>query len=215
MAIRNADVVALGSMVGAVAATMAVYARLPDRVATHFDLYGVANGWMSRPVAAWLVPGIALGTWLLVRFGARALPVGAGRIDAGTAALLAAATTVFQAGVHVLVLRHALVGGTTVVRGTWLGLGALWIVLGLVLPRIRRNAFAGVRTPWTLASDENWARTHRVAGYSMTLAGAVALLAGLHGGAAAGSLALTAVIGGALVPVAYSGVYAYRTRGQG
>ena len=42
-------------------------------------------------------------------------------------------------------------------------LGALFVMLGLVMPRVRRNPWVGVRTPWTLASDENWARTHRFA----------------------------------------------------
>ncbi|MDE1874578.1 MAG: SdpI family protein [Patescibacteria group bacterium] len=37
----------------------------------------------------------------------------------------------------------------------------LFFVIGALLPRIKRNWFFGIRTPWTLSSDEDWARTHR------------------------------------------------------
>ncbi|MFM7320429.1 MAG: DUF1648 domain-containing protein [Armatimonadota bacterium] len=35
-------------------------ARLPERVATHFDGSGVPNGWMGRDTAVWFGPGMAL-----------------------------------------------------------------------------------------------------------------------------------------------------------
>ena len=42
----------LGALVSA-----AVYARLPDPVAVHWDLHGNPNGWMPRPVGAFFAPG--------------------------------------------------------------------------------------------------------------------------------------------------------------
>jgi uncharacterized membrane protein len=80
-------------------------------------------------------------------------------------------------------------------------LGAFFVLIGLVMPRVRRNPWIGVRTPWTLTSDENWARTHRFAGYTMTAGGLAAIVA-----TAAGSPVLTvgAILAGALAPVVYS-----------
>ena len=46
-----------------------------------------------------------------------------------------------------------------------------------MLPRTRPNWWFGVRTPWTLSSDRVWTRTHRVAGYAMTVTGAVVVAA--------------------------------------
>ena len=79
-----------------------------------------------------------------------------------------------------------------------------------MIPRIKRNPVMGVRTPWTLTSDENWARTQRVGGYSMVLGGVVAAVFGVLGGTAGGVVALVAIFVSALVPAAYSLVLARR-----
>ena len=56
-----------------------------------------------------------------------------------------------------------------------------------------------------MTSDENWARTHRVGGYTMTLGGVAGLLVvALFPGARAVGFALTLFITSALVPVVYS-----------
>ena len=42
--------------------------------------------------------------------------------------------------------------------------GLLFIAIGNYLPKTRRNYTMGVKLPWTLNSDENWRRTHRLGG---------------------------------------------------
>jgi uncharacterized membrane protein len=85
--------------------------------------------------------------------------------------------------------------------------GAFFVTLGLVTPKIRRNPWVGVRTPWTLSSDENWARTHRLAGYVLVTAGALMVVAVVAGYASAvpGLIAASVV-----VPIVYSFVLARR-----
>jgi uncharacterized membrane protein len=89
-------------------------------------------------------------------------------------------------------------------------IGAFYVALGLVIPRIKRNPVMGIRTPWTLTSDENWARTQRVGGYSMVLGGIVAAVFGVLGGTAGGVVALAAMFVSALVPAGYSLLLARR-----
>ena len=48
-----------------------------------------------------------------------------------------------------------------------LGFPLLNIWLGNLMPKMRPNWIMGVRTPWTLTSDEAWVRTHRVTGRAM------------------------------------------------
>lgn len=211
MALRRMDLVGLGALAVAGAVSAVVYGSLPDPMATHFDLHGTPNGWMPRAVGAWFVPVFGLGLWAFMRFVARVLPGAAQeRLGDASRALVASITAVFLAVVHVLVLRVALVPGASSLAGIWFAMGGLWIALGLVMPRIRRNRFIGVRTTSTLASDENWARTHRVAGYAMVAGGMVGILAALVGGPAAGVVALVAMMGSSLVPAVYSLVYARR-----
>lgn len=43
-------------------------------------------------------------------------------------------------------------------------MGVVMIVIGNYLPKTRRNYTIGIRIPWTLENDENWRKTHRLAG---------------------------------------------------
>ena len=56
------------SWVGLAALVAATYSRLPQRVATHFDLHGVPNGWMDRSTHAWAMVAVGVGVPLLLLF---------------------------------------------------------------------------------------------------------------------------------------------------
>ena len=211
MGMRRMDMVSIGVIGLTSALTAAVYDRLPERMATHFDLAGNANGWMPRAMGAWFAPVFALGLWAFVRFVPRILPkTDRKRLGDASAPLVAALTVLFMAALHVLILYVAIVPGASLARAIWVVLGAFYIALGLVIPRIKRNPVMGVRTPWTLTSDENWARTQRVGGYSMVLGGVVAAVFGVLGGTPGGVVALVAIFVSALVPAGYSLVLARR-----
>jgi len=57
-------------------------------------------------------------------------------------------------------------------------IGLLFIFLGNVLPKVPKNFFIGIRTPWTIASDEVWDRTHRLGGWCFVLAGILMVIKG-------------------------------------
>ena len=212
MRVSKWDVVSILSLVCASMMTIAVYDRLPDPIATHFDLHGQPNGWMPRAMGAWFAPVFGVALFLFVRFAPKILPsADKKRLPESQVALVSSLTTIFLAAVHALVLYVALVPGASLMRPIWLLLGALFIALGLVLPRVKRNAFVGIRTAWTLTSDENWARSNRIGGYSMVLGGIGAALAGILGGAAGGIVAIFFLLASALVPAVYSLVLARRS----
>lgn len=211
MRLSRWDGVAVLSLVCTAMMTVAVYDRLPDPIATHFDLDGQPNGWMPRAMGAWFAPVFGLALWLFVRFVPKVLPASEKkRLPDGQLALVSALTALFLTAVHALVLYVALIPGASLMRPVWLLLGAFFVALGLVLPRVKRNAFVGIRTAWTLTSDENWARSNRVGGYSMVVGGIGAALAGILGGAAGGVAAIALLLGSALVPAVYSLVLARR-----
>jgi uncharacterized membrane protein len=57
-----------------------------------------------------------------------------------------------------------------------LGVGLLFIILGNYMPKVKKNWFVGIRTPWTLASEEVWNKTHRLGGKIFILAGLLMIL---------------------------------------
>jgi len=66
---------------------------------------------------------------------------------------------------------------TTAIRGKLpeeimgVGLGLLFILMGNYLPRLPRNFFFGIRTPWTIASERVWKKSHRVGGWLFVIGG--------------------------------------------
>jgi len=81
-------------------------------------------------------------------------------------------------------------------------------VIGNVMPRMRSNWWVGVRTPWTLSNDRVWARTHRLAGFSMTAAGLVMIAAAL---ALPSRLGVPVMLAAAVAALFGPAVYSYLT----
>ena len=79
--------------------------------------------------------------------------------------------TILLAFVHTTIISSAFGRENINVNIVLACIGALIAVIGNYLPKIQSNFFAGIRTPWTLASDEVWRKTHRIGSIGLTLAG--------------------------------------------
>jgi uncharacterized membrane protein len=205
------DGVALLSIAAAFVATWTVFDRLPDPLPTHFGLDGKPNGWMPRAFGAWAIPVFSIFLWAFTRYVALVLPKkDKQRLTNGAVPLVAMLTATFISAVHVVVLYVALVPKVDVSRVVFVMMSLFFIALGLIMPRLRRNPIIGIRTPWTLTNEENWARTHRVAGYSMVGGGLLGGLTALIGGPIGSLAALVCFLGSAIFPAVWSLLYARR-----
>jgi uncharacterized membrane protein len=94
------------------------------------------------------------------------------------------------------------------------GVGLIFILIGNQLGKSRSMYLIGIRTPWTLASEEVWIRTHRLAGKLMVAGGALLVLGAflpLPSGVIA-TLMLAVIAIAVIVPVAYSFILWRRER---
>jgi uncharacterized membrane protein len=196
------------ALLGALVST-AVYSRLPDSVAVHWDLSGNPNGWMPRPIGAFFAPVFIVVLWQLLRLAPRIDPREANYARFGPAyETIVASALVLMLAIHLVVLGLALGYHLPLGRLLPAMMGVLYVVIGNVMPRTRSNWWFGVRTPWTLSSDRVWTRTHRLAGYSMTGAGLVMLLAAL---ALPAPLGIPVAVALSIAAVAAPAVYSYLT----
>ena len=192
-----------------VAMSLAVYARLPESIAVHWDLDGNPNGWMPRPIGAFFSPVFLLLLWGLLRLAPRIDPREANYRRFGEAyETIVAAVLLLLLATHGIILGIALGYHIPVGRFVPALVGALFIVIGSVMPRTRSNFWIGIRTPWTLSSDRVWTRTHRLAGYSMTAAGALMVLAAL---VFPPTLRLSVLIGAIVASIIAPAAYSYLT----
>lgn len=56
-------------------------------------------------------------------------------------------------------------------------IGVLFLALGNHMPKIRSNYFFGIKTPWTLANDDVWRKTHKMGGIIFCIMGIMFLMA--------------------------------------
>jgi uncharacterized membrane protein len=185
--------------------SLLVYPRLPAVIASHWDIHGDPDRYRPRVIGAFLLPVLALLVWAAMRVVPAIDPRRANYAKFRPTYDFAIALIVtLLAVLHVLLIGRALGWPLPVVKPTVLALGVLLLLLGNVLPRARANWWFGIRTPWTLSSDTVWARTHRVAGYAVTVAGILAIGAVLLPPEWAARILLGSTIAAALISVVYS-----------
>lgn len=191
------DRITLAVIAALVLGTLAVFPALPAQVPIHMDLHGDVDGFAPRALGAAILPLSTLFVFAVTRLG------GGDRPGARRAAVL---TVLFLGALQVLILKMALAGSTSAGTALAAVLGAFDLALGLVLPRVRRNRWIGIRLPWTLASDENWARTHVFAGRLFVASGLSSLAACLVAPSVATPIAIVTV----LLATAAASVYSHR-----
>jgi uncharacterized membrane protein len=160
----EAALVALAALVGALA-----YPAAPETVPIHWNAAGAPDGYAPKAVGLFFVPALAAFVLGLLRLVFRADPRTEGEPEGAGALLVVVAG--FLAYLQVVVALAALGRIESMNRFLFPGLGALFVGVGVWLPRVEPNWFAGIRTPWTMESDTVWRRTHRVTGRLFVLAG--------------------------------------------
>lgn len=82
--------------------------------------------------------------------------------------------------------------------------GALFIYLGFLVEHAEQNWFVGIRTPWTLSSEQVWKKTHHLGGKLFKIAGIIAMA-----GVFFGHYAIWFVLLPILAVSVYTVVYSY------
>jgi uncharacterized membrane protein len=174
---------------------------------THWGIDGepdaFSDKWTALLLPAFITAGLSLLFYFLPVLEPRrqGLERSQGLYLWGWASLLLMGS-VLQFAVVSLALRWGLHANHLVVGGV----GLMLVMIGNQLGKSRSMYMVGIRTPWTLASEEVWIKTHRLGGKLMVLAGllmAAAALLPIPSGPLM-AVAGTAIAVSAGVPIVYS-----------
>ena len=178
----------------------ALYDRLPDPVPTHWNISGRADGFTRKPWGALLSPLLLTIVYLVTAVNVHRTQrrerhadsrVGSGAYQFGVMTVL-----FLFSSLHV----YPLLSASPAPMG--LVFGMLLLGFGVVLPGVSQNRVLGIRTPWTLRSDDVWRRTHTFGSRVFLVGGAVQLALALAD--ATRPYAMGAFLATMIVPVAYS-----------
>jgi uncharacterized membrane protein len=143
----------------------------PDRFPIHWSMQGV-DSYGSRFQGVFLPPFTAVGVYFLTLFLPRIDPGRANYAQfSGVYMAVRLLLLLFQAATYAMMLAVARGYELNVSTIAVLMAGALLVVLGNFMGKIRPNWFFGIRTPWTLSSKLSWDRTHRLGGWVFVIGG--------------------------------------------
>lgn len=200
------EVVPLLLLLAAWALGYYLYQRFPDQVVSHWNFYGQPDRYSGKAGVAFGMPGLLAGMYLLFTF----LPLVDPKIERYTQ--FARIYRMFRAGILLLLLWVFLAGGLynlgypiKVQYAVAWPVGLLLVFLGNYLGKVKPNWFLGIRTPWTLSSENVWNKSNRFGGRVLVLFGLMVILSpSLPMG-----LAVPLFLGGAVLVALGTTLYSY------
>jgi len=188
-----------------------VYASLPEKVATHFNINGQPDA-IGDKSSLWvgiaILSGVNILMFLLLRFLPAIDPKKTAKYSAGVFNQIAVAVVLLLVCINIFIINAAQTGQFRFIKSLPVIMGVFFIFMGNLLHSIKPNYFAGIRTPWTLESEETWRKTHQLGGKIWVAGGFVIVITGL---AVPGPYNTYVMMGllftMAIIPVVYSYVY--------
>ena len=193
MSTRNTTIIVLILIVAAMLAGLFLWNKLPDQMASHWDVNDQVNGYMSRTWGVFMVPLMTLGMFLLFLVIPSIDPLKANIAQFREAFnLFIVLIVAFMLYIHALSLAWNL-GYTGFKMST-----SMLPAMGLLF------IFIGIRTPWTLSNDRVWDETHRLGSILFMASGVLAFIGGIFGGMTAFWFLFVPLIGSTIFLLAYS-----------
>lgn len=176
MRLGNTVSVAAVTVTAMVGASAFALTRLPGTpIPSHWAIDGRPDGFAPPALVLFILPAVTAFISLLLAALPSIMPA-KGDLSRSRRPYVVAWQGVLglMLVLHLTFVASALGAPVDVLRIALVSAGVLLVLVGNVLPKTRFNYVMGVRTPWTLADERVWDRTHRFAGAVMMLAGVCA-----------------------------------------
>lgn len=182
-----------------------IYPKLPDQVPIHWNAAGEIDGYGSPLAGAFGIPLLTLGILLLLLVTPKIDPRKENYARFSRVYnILKVIFVLFMVFLYIITLMAAFEHQTNVGLLIKFALGLMFIVLGNYFGKIRHNYFVGIKTPWTLADETVWNKTHRLAGPLWIVAGIVALVVAFFDHPASFWIFMACLMIAAIIPTIYS-----------
>jgi uncharacterized membrane protein len=170
--------ISLGILAAFYVMAFVFYPQMPEQMASHWNAQGVVDGYTSKFWGVFLFPFIATGLALLLMSIPRIDP-----LKANIAKFrkfydwFVVLFLVFFSYIYLLTILANKGDGFDFLQAMLPSMGVFFFYIGVMIQHAKRNYMIGIRTPWTLANDEVWERTHRLGGKLFMACGSIIALA--------------------------------------
>ena len=158
-----------------IAVGLILWNRLPETMVTHWGVGNVPNGWSSKAMAVFGLPAILLAVHWVCLFATKADPKSK-NINPRMLDLVLWICPVLSIVLGTVTYSFSLGYEVNVQAVVTIIVGVLFVVVGNYLPKCKQSYTMGIKLPWTLSDEENWNKTHRLAG-KLWVGGGIILLA--------------------------------------
>lgn len=163
-----------------VVGTAVLIVFMPDTVPAHYNFAGEIDRWGSK-YENFVFPAIAVLIGALIALSAKkpddAVPKKA-LLWTGICSLLLIDVTGFYLMLKDLSAVQGMSTGAAdnVIKLMSIGVGVMFIILGNLMPKVKRNGLFGLRTSWSMENDEIWNRSQRFGGKAAVICGFATVL---------------------------------------
>lgn len=178
-----------------------LYPRLPETIVTHWGADGNPDGWSSKLVGAIVFPGILVLVNIAFPLLLKADPK-YDNINEKTKQILHWIIPVVSIFCSGTTFAAALGMDVKTALLAPMFMGLVFVVIGNYLPKMTQSYTVGIKIPWTLHSEENWNRTHRMAGFLWVIGGIAMIVTGALGMGSVSLIVIASIM--VLAPVVYS-----------
>lgn len=157
--------------------SIAVYSRMPVRIATHWGMSGQADGYSTKAFGLFFLPIFSFFLYGLLAW-IPSLDPKKKNIELfqssyeGFMILFFA----FFFYLHLLTILWNLGIKISFNQAFAPAIAVLFYGMGVLIGKAKMNYFIGIRTPWTLSNEEVWDETHKKGGIAFKICGVLCLL---------------------------------------
>ena len=156
------------------------YPMLPEKVPTHWNFKGEIDGYSGKLSGSLIMPITNLIMYILFIFLPALDPKKNNyKLFESTYIYFRYLFHIFFFAMHIMIIAASLGYIVNTTRLVFFGISLLFMLMGNVMGRVKHNYFVGIKTPWTLASEEVWKKTHRLAALLWTAGGLIGIILSL------------------------------------
>ncbi|NBK96585.1 MAG: DUF1648 domain-containing protein [Erysipelotrichia bacterium] len=153
------------------------YSQLPEQIPIHWNATGEIDNYANKPIALF---GFPFGLLLMHIFVLWAMDKDPKyqNIPKVMYTLMYCFIPILTNFICCFTINAALPNGLdiNITKATSLFIGILFLFIGNYLPKCKQSYTVGIKTPWALDDEENWNKTHRLAGFIWSITGLMMLL---------------------------------------